>query len=74
MLVGCSPPNVAEAPRLLTPTELAALTEQAAGAPPDDGLTNRADVLRVRAAGLRAGAGATDDELRRRAAALRAGG
>lgn len=74
LLAGCARPDAAQAPRLLSPAEIAALTAEAEAAAPDEALAARAAALRARAAALRAGTGREDDALRRRAADLRAAG
>jgi hypothetical protein len=73
VLAGCARPEGPQAPRLLTPAEIAAVAQAAEAGPPDDGLEDRAAALRARAAGLRAGRGAGGDALRRRAAVLTGG-
>ena len=54
-LAACARLDTAQTPRLLSPAELAALTDAAVVAEPDDRLAARAAALRARAAALRAG-------------------
>ncbi|WP_209425123.1 hypothetical protein [Pararhodobacter sp. SW119] len=60
LLAGCARPDAPQAPRLLSPAEIAALTADTATAPEqaasdEAALAARAAALRVRAAALRTG-------------------